>query len=541
LIQLLPAALSIVLLLTIAGDQEPAAPAASAPTAATPGPYAQSPSQTLGGALEAVRRKDLNGARSLQATLTDPVARRVVDWAIVDVMGAALGEAELSRAITDFAGWPRPEGRLAALQEASAAALPQGPVPYSALAGRSSEGGGLTSLRLRMNDALRTGDAAAAYRAISGHSLRPGTVDYAEAESYAGWLALNKLRDPRLADAHFQRLEQNVKSPVSKARAAYWRGRAAEQMGDLARARSFYEAGAEHTTTFYGQLAAEKAGRRMLALTADPKPTSADVVDFETRELTRALRLLAAAGERPLVRVFGLYMGETVETPIELALLVDTLRNLGEQEVSLIAYRRGAQRGLILHERGYPVMTPPYVDGGAEAAFVLAIVRQESQFDPRVRSHADARGMMQVIPATGRDVARRIGVPFEASRLYEAEYNMRIGSRYLGQMTSNFGGSYVMAAAGYNAGPSRPLQWIEFCGDPRDPAGDPLDFLECIPFSETRNYVMNVMSNVQVYRARLNRGQAPLTLSSDIRRGVKPTPMLPDGPQPYVPDNAASH
>ncbi len=540
MINLLPAALTVALLVTVSGGQDAPVPtvAPRVGSAPMPAPYisAASPAQTLTSALEAVRRKDLASARSLQAMLPDAVARRVVDWAIVDVIGSELGEAELSRAVNDFAGWPRPDGRLAALKQAATGVLPAGPVPYSALAGSSGAGGGggFTGLRLRMNDALRTGNPATAYRVISSHSLAPGSVDYAEAESYAGWLALNKLRDPRLADSHFERLERSVKSPVSKARAAYWRGRAAEQMGDTTRARAFYEQGAQHTTTFYGQLSAEKAGHRSLVLTPDPRPTAGDVADFETSELTRALRLLSAAGERTLVRVFGLYMGETVETPVELAVLVDTLRNLGEQEVSLIAYRRGAQRGLILHERGYPLLTPPAIDGGAEAAFVLAIVRQESQFDPRVRSHADARGMMQLLPSTARSTANLSGIAWDPGRLWEPDYNMRLGSRYLGQVTNNLGGSYVMAAAGYNAGPGRPVQWVRFCGDPRDPNADPLDFLECIPFAETRNYVMNVMSNVQVYRARLNNGRAPLTLSSDIRRGIKPSPQLPDGPQPYA-------
>lgn len=540
MIDLLPSALSLSLLLALVSGHDKPVPAVVPPVATTPmpAPYVSTatPAQTLSAALEAVRRKDLNGARAQQAMLVDPVARRIVDWAIVDVIGKDLGEAELSRAVNDFAGWPRPEGRLAALQAAQTAALPPGPVPYSAVGGATSSGGGFNALRLRMNEALRTRDGAAAYRAISSHNLRPGSVDYAEAESYAGWLALNKLRDPRLADTHFRNLEQNVKSPVSKARAAYWRGRAAEAMGDAAAARAFYEQGAEHTTTFYGQLSAEKAGRTLLVLSPDPQPAAGDLADFETGELVRALRLLSAAGERNLVRVFGLYMGETVETPVELAMLVDTLRGLGEQEVSLIAYRRGAQRGLILHERGYPLLSPPPVYGGAEDAFVLAIVRQESQFDPRVRSHADARGMMQLLPSTARATAKRVGVDWQPERLWEPSYNMQLGSGYLGQMVSNLGGSYVMAAAGYNAGPGRPVAWVQFCGDPRDPNGDPLDFLECIPFAETRNYVMNVLSNVQVYRARLNHGRAPLTLSSDIRRGVMPSPDLPSGPQPYLPD-----
>jgi soluble lytic murein transglycosylase-like protein len=529
-----PTALSLaLLLLTGAAVAQPQPVSGPAPT--SPIPYQVAPSQTLAMALDAARKKDLPRARALQAGLTDPVARRLVDWAIVDIFGAELGEEDLTRAVHDFAGWPRPEGRLQALQEAHTAALPPGPVPYSALSSRIGGGtsSNFTSMRLRMNDALRAGDVRAAYQAVSNHNLTPGSVDFAEAESYAGWLALNKLRDPRLADTHFKRLEENVKSPVSKARAYYWRGRAAEQMGDMARAKAFYEQGAEHTTTFYGQLAAERAGIKVLVLSPDPQPSADQRISFETTELTRAVRLLAAAGERSLVRVFGLYMGENADTPVQLAMVVDLLQSVDEQEVSLIAYRRGAQAGLILHERGYPVMTPPAISGGAEPALVLAIVRQESQFDPRVRSGADARGMMQMLPSTARDTARRAGIDWNPDSLWDPQYNMRLGSSFLGRLTTNFGDSYVMAAAGYNAGPGRPLQWIQFCGDPRDPGVDPLDFLECIPFSETRNYVMNVMSNVTVYRARLNGGRAPLAPASDLSRGVMPAALLPDGPQPY--------
>jgi soluble lytic murein transglycosylase-like protein len=529
-----PTALSLaLLLLTGAAVAQPQPVSGPAPT--SPIPYQVAPSQTLAMALDAARKKDLPRARALQAGLSDPVARRLVDWAIVDIFGAELGEEDLTRAVHDFAGWPRPEGRLQALQQAHTAALPPGPVPYSALSSRIGGGtsSNFTSMRLRMNDALRAGDVRAAYQAVSNHNLTPGSVDFAEAESYAGWLALNKLRAPRLADTHFKRLEENVKSPVSKARAYYWRGRAAEQMGDMARAKAFYEQGAEHTTTFYGQLAAERAGIKVLVLSPDPQPSADQRISFETTELTRAVRLLAAAGERSLVRVFGLYMGENADTPVQLAMVVDLLQSVDEQEVSLIAYRRGAQAGLILHERGYPVMTPPAISGGAEPALVLAIVRQESQFDPRVRSGADARGMMQMLPSTARDTARRAGIDWNPDSLWDPQYNMRLGSSFLGRLTTNFGDSYVMAAAGYNAGPGRPLQWIQFCGDPRDPGVDPLDFLECIPFSETRNYVMNVMSNVTVYRARLNGGRAPLAPASDLSRGVMPAALLPDGPQPY--------
>ena len=166
-----------------------------------------------------------------------------------------------------------------------------------------------------------------------------------------------------------------------------------------------------------------------------------------------------------------------------------------------------------------PVREAPLAPEAPEPAAVFGITRQESGFDPRVRSGAGAQGMMQIMPATAKSTARRIGIAFEPHRMSDPDYNMRIGSAYLGHMINGFGGSYVLAAAAYNAGPGRPAAWVSFCGDPRSPGTDPLDFIECIPFAETRNYVMRVLENIQVYRARLNGGSAPLTLSQDLRRG----------------------
>jgi soluble lytic murein transglycosylase len=157
--------------------------------------------------------------------------------------------------------------------------------------------------------------------------------------------------------------------------------------------------------------------------------------------------------------------------------------------------------------------------GAPEPALVLAITRQESGFDPMVRSGVGARGMMQLMPATAQIVARRNGMDYSPSMLDEPDYNMRLGSSFLGQLVSQFSGSYVMAVAGYNAGPGRPTAWSNYCGDPRGATTDPIDFIECIPFSETRNYVMRVLEGMQVYRAKLNGGSAPVTLSADLARG----------------------
>lgn len=181
--------------------------------------------------------------------------------------------------------------------------------------------------------------------------------------------------------------------------------------------------------------------------------------------------------------------------------------------------RAAAQRGFILPERGYPLRTPPSVYGAPEPALTLGITRQESGFDPRVRSGVGARGMMQLMPTTATAVARKMGVAYSADMLWEPDYNMRLGQAYLGQVIDQFSGSYVMGIASYNAGPGRPAQWAAFCGDPRTASVDAIDFIECIPFSETRNYVMRVMEGMQVYRARLNGGTAQVTLTRDLNRG----------------------
>jgi soluble lytic murein transglycosylase len=364
---------------------------------------------------------------------------------------------------------------------------------------------------------IRSGDWRSAYRAAANTGLNAG-ADATEAEFYAGWIALSKLNDPVAAGRHFAAIERIGSSPITRARAFYWQARAAEARGDKTAAETFYSRGAEHITTFYGQLSAEKLGLK-LVLPADPVPTQAERASFESRDVVQAMRLLADQNQRDLFKVFALHIDDIVPSRVDAALLIDAVRGYGDQDTSMKAARGAAQRGLILADRAYPYRTPPQVMGAPEPALVLGITRQESGFDPAVRSGADARGMMQLLPSTAATVARRMGVSYSASMLYEPDYNMRLGSSFLGQLVNGFSGSYILAAAGYNAGPGRPPQWTAMCGDPRAGGQDPLDFIECIPFSETRNYVMRVMENMQVYRAKANGGSAPITLSNDLRRG----------------------
>jgi soluble lytic murein transglycosylase len=387
------------------------------------------------------------------------------------------------------------------------------------------------------NTAVKDHNWAAAYAAMDKAGFTTGE-HRAEAEFFAGWIALTKQKDPAIADRHFAAVADAGSSPITQARASYWRGRAAEARGDTAGAQSFYTSGSKFLTTFYGQLSAEKAGLKTLTLGADPVPTEADRQRFDLREVVRAARLLHDAGQREYFRIFVLSAAQNLANGEEYALLVDLARDAGDQDLSMRVARAGAQRGFILPGRGYPVLPVPSDPGAAEPAFVLSITRQESNFWPMARSSANARGMMQLIPATARHDAAQLGLAYSESRLWDPSFNMRVGAWELGQMVSTFGGSYAMAAAAYNAGPNRPPLWVGQCVDPRATDSDPLDFVECIPFTETRNYVMRTLETMEVYRAKLNGGSAPLTLAEDLKRGVygytaTPTAATPSAPVPY--------
>ncbi len=376
-------------------------------------------------------------------------------------------------------------------------------------------------------DALERRNGQATYDAMAGHGF-PGGERMVDAEFFAGWAALVKLNDPARAARHFEALRQMSSTPITQGRALYWLGRAAEAQGNTPAAIRYYRDGAQHIQTFYGQLAAEKAGLTTITLPADPVPTRAEIAAFEGNEVVRAMRILGETGEMSLFRVFAYQLDNDLPGPAGLALLMDLSRNYGEGFTAMMVGRAASQRGFLLPERQYPIRIPPAVPGAAPLEFTMAITRQESSFDPRARSHANARGMMQFVPATGRTVARQLGLPYSDERLYDGDFNMTLGSYHLGDLTSDFGGSMLLTTIGYNAGPARPPQWIARCGDPRGGVVDPIDFIECVPFTETRNYMMRVMENMQVYKARLNGGSAPLTLSSDLRRGA------PAGSSPYT-------
>ncbi|MDX9998472.1 MAG: lytic transglycosylase domain-containing protein [Phenylobacterium sp.] len=653
-----------------AGPQ-PYRPASTAPAT----PVATSDSQRMVMAMEAARRRDIAGARSLMAAISDPAARKVALWALVDVNGEVLGFAEVDRARRELADFPRgarrhelaeklletsgqsPQQIIAwfggkdpvtaegAMALASAYRMtgqpqlasnlirnfwrtkvfeapaqrtmlsrfgdalnqddhvrradmllygPHGPATRDVVALLPADHRAVAEARMALRnnasnaidvassvpahlakhpglaferagyyrrkgltvlarnqladgphepmvgaaadriwdvryplilDALKNRDYRGAYTAAANSGLTSG-VPAAELEFYAGWIALTKLRNAKQAEVHFANLEKIGSSPITRSKALYWLGRAAEAQGRKSEAQKHYAAAAKYNTAFYGQLAGEKVDGGRITLTADPEIKPADRARFEGRDVVKATRLLFQAGQKDTFKVFALHLDDILDNLVDQAQLIDLIRGYGDQDTSMKAARGAAQRGFVLTDRGYPMRTPPQVPGAPEPALVLGVTRQESGFDPMVRSSADARGMMQLLPSTAQTVARKMGVDYSVSRLHDPDYNMRLGSSYLGEVVGRFSGSYVLGAAAYNAGPGRPPQWMAFCGDPRTSSTDPIDFIECIPFTETRTYAMRVMEGMQVYKAKLAGGSTKITLSQDLARGGYGSPRV---------------
>ncbi|WP_439633746.1 lytic transglycosylase domain-containing protein [Glycocaulis sp.] len=374
--------------------------------------------------------------------------------------------------------------------------------------------------KLIILDLMRSNDHDTAYQLAASNGMSAG-VAFADAEFLAGWLALVHLNRPEDALAHFNRLEAGVTTPVSLGRAKYWQGRAAEAAGNAVLARDRFMAAAQHATTYYGQLAILALGGAAaeLDLPADPVITEADRAAFNNRDQVLALRMLGELNQTFLFRTFAAHLEGRMETPAEQAMLADIALDYLRLRESVRAAKAGRMQGMILAERAYPVIdVPADAPVRADPALTLSVIRQETEFDARAVSGAGARGMMQMMPATARQTARQLGLPYEFEWLTDdPDYNMRLGMAHLQEVVDDYDGSLVMALAAYNAGGGRVRRWVQEYGDPRFGAIDPIDWVESLPFAETRNYVQRVIENLQVYRARrAGHTAVPLAIERDM-------------------------
>ncbi len=376
-----------------------------------------------------------------------------------------------------------------------------------------------TEQRILASDLLEAGSPKTAY-AVVRRSAAKSSVKQIDAQFYAGWVALRKLKSADAAAGHFKRLLTLAKTPLSRSRGHYWLGRALSASGQSGAAKQHFSKAAAFDTTFYGQLAASRLGRKSINVSR-VRPTGSDRARFPKYELVQAIYKLESAGHPNRARAFYNFLARHLDRPGELALLAARAERKGDHRLALQVGKRAHYRGFDTDTLAWPIGAIPRKTktSGAGLPLAYAIARQESAFQVDARSSANALGLLQLLPGTARSTARSIGIGYSRSRLVrDAGYNARLGTAFLNQQMQKFGGSYVLTFVAYNAGPRRSTQWIERFGDPRGKSVEfVVDWIEQIPFGETRNYVMRVMENYQVYKARLKGSR--LTIKRDLTAG----------------------
>ena len=376
-----------------------------------------------------------------------------------------------------------------------------------------------TERRLLARKMIDTGENRTAYLIARDAALPTRDIYKTEQEFTAGWIALRFLTDPALATQHFAKIGIGSVNPTTLARAGYWQGRAAEAAGRSQEARAAYTAAAEQSTSYYGQLARAKLGMPQLELNDPPAARSRGI---ERLEIVRAVQLLLDLDERDIAVPIFADVGENGD-PDALVGLGELASRDGYARGMLLVGKAALNRGLPFDSYAYPVTgIPPYraIGPEVERSVIFSIARQESAFNPNDVSPAQAYGLMQVTPDAGRYVCKRAGVSFDLARMKtDPVYNVALGAAELGGLLEDYRGSYIMTFAAYNAGRGSVKKWIDRYGDPRDPKVDAVDWVELIPFSETRNYVQRIMENLQVYRARFG-GGTRLQIEADLHRGA---------------------
>jgi len=373
--------------------------------------------------------------------------------------------------------------------------------------------------RVLAREVMLKPDYRTAYRIVAGHSAQSAAAR-AEAEFHAGWIALEFLNDPETAAPHFTVIQTISTMPLSQSRAEYWLGRAAAAAGNDAEAERQFELAAAYPTTFYGQLALVRLGAKTLPLAPHPKIDADARKRFAETELVQVIYRLVEIKKDDRKTLFMRHLADTLTDPVQVALLTEMAEKDDNHPLSLRLGKIAGYRGIAVDALAFPTKAIPSSAkvGEVDRALVYAVARQESEFRTGAVSGAGARGLLQLMPGTAKQMAKKAGVAYSKTKLTsDPAYNANLGSHFLDHLLDRFDGSYVMTFAAYNAGPSRVVDWVKKYGDPRGTDVDAVNWIELIPFTETRNYVQRVMENLVVYRARL--GSSALTVESDLKLG----------------------
>jgi len=360
--------------------------------------------------------------------------------------------------------------------------------------------------RVLAREMMRDGQTKKAYAIASSHFLTEG-ASFADLEWLSGYLALKKLDAPDLASIHFNRFDQLVRSPISIGRSGYWLGLTYKRLRNHKSSQLAFKKSAGALSSFYGQLSVQHIDEpKLIDMSGGENPNDWRLGRFSESSVLEAAKRVSAAGSTNLTERFLVQLSEksSREEFIELA---GFAMELGETHVALMISKQAAREGIVIFDSYFPVSLPDGVvfNNGDDAILPLSIIRRESEFDPEVISPAGARGLMQMMPKTGQKMAQIIGVHYSSKRLIvDPEYNVRLGVTYLEKLSDRFSGNIVLVATAYNAGPTRVDRWLELFGDPRDAGIDAVDWIESIPYRETRNYVMRIAESLLPYEARLN-------------------------------------
>jgi soluble lytic murein transglycosylase len=360
--------------------------------------------------------------------------------------------------------------------------------------------------------AMERGDYKSAHAIFSRHGLTSGS-GHAQAEWLVGWLALRFLNQPADAYRHFSGLYDKVQAAISKSRAAYWSARAAQAMGDKTLATEWHKKSAVYLSTYYGQLShAALFGPAKPANLRDPVILPEKLQSFERDERVRVVRLLHRADLKDFIDVFLARLIADAQNEADYLLAAKLARETGRYYYAVQSNKDIQQKlGRFLPGEGYPAL-PSLPLATPEKALVHAIIYRESMFNTDAQSPVGARGLMQLMPGTAKDVSRKIGQGYSLEKLTrDPRYNVTLGSTYLQDMIKRFGGFYPMAMAAYNAGPGRVDQWIRAFGDPRTGEIDVIDWVELLPIYETRNYIQRVTESYHMYRLRFGEDGVVIT------------------------------
>jgi len=387
-------------------------------------------------------------------------------------------------------------------------------------------------------DALKAGKSKRAYELV--RDAGPLTVNPLKEQQFmAGWIALRKLDDAAAAEPHFTAMRKAADGPLSRAKADYWLARTAEAKGDKSAAAEFYRLAAVEKDTFHGLLARQRLepGTRPIEISSPAEPSSDEVERFGNLDAVQAVVIARKSSLEPAVtRAFITHLRGYMKSEAEVAMVLHLAEAIGDTQLALRGAKLGVARGHDVLYYAYPVHPfPAYkpLRNPPETALLLGIARQESEFNTSTVSGAGAKGLLQVMTVTAKHVCQDYKIKCEIGRLLtDKPYNTMIASAYIADRMDEFSGSYVLSLAGYNAGPGRAREWIKEFGDPRDANVDPVDWIERIPFQETREYVAKVLSNIQIYRARIGQGTTALRLEEDLVRGRNATRRAAPQSQP---------